>query len=305
MKILLFRLKRRFRASAAGKRFVAAVSTTRFGDMLYKTADAFGLTDTAPSEQGKIERENAVVFYRDNADRVEKILARLADDKSRDVYAKIIRYRQTLDKKDRPAFSLYDQYFPKDVVSLSDKEVFIDCGAYTGDTAAAFVNRTKGRYERLVGFETDASLFSHIDKTLPRSVFFNKGVWDKADRLAFCAADSYGKIADTSVSSSTVFDRSDRAEQSETTVDVVPIDSVAECAGATFIKMDIEGAELPALKGAEQTIRRNKPKLAVCIYHSNADTIDIPEYVIGLDIGYKLFVRQHFGTVCETVLYAV
>ena len=304
MKTLLFRLKRRFRASAAGKRFVAAVSNTRFGDMLYKTLDAFGLTDTAPSEQGKIEREKAVVFYRDNAGRVERILSQLADGKSRDVFAKIVRYRQTLDKKDRPAFSMYDQYFPKDVVSLSDEEVFVDCGAYTGDTARAFVQRTKGRYKRLVGFETDAALFARIDKTLPRSVFFNKGVWDKADRVAFCADDSYGKIADTSVSSSTVFDRSDRGAQNET-VDVVPIDFVAECADATFIKMDIEGAELPALKGAEQTIRRNKPKLAVCIYHSNADTLDIPEYVIGLDMGYKLFVRQHFGTVCETVLYAV
>lgn len=83
------------------------------------------------------------------------------------------------------------------------------------------------------------------------------------------------------------------------------IDNIPECADATFIKMDIEGAEQNALAGAEKTIRRNRPKLAICIYHSDEDMLDIPERVLALNMGYKLYVRHHFGTICETVLYAV
>jgi hypothetical protein len=75
----------------------------------------------------------------------------------------------------------------------------------------------------------------------------------------------------------------------------------------TFIKMDVEGAELNALKGAEKTILKDKPKLAICIYHSNEDMVCIAEYIHNLAPEYKLYVRQHFlfPSAAETVLYAI
>lgn len=81
--------------------------------------------------------------------------------------------------------------------------------------------------------------------------------------------------------------------------------------------MDIEGAELNALKGAKETILRDKPKLAICLYHSDNDMLDIPEYIHSLVPEYKLYIRQHseseqdnddirFGFfIIETVLYAL
>lgn len=69
--------------------------------------------------------------------------------------------------------------------------------------------------------------------------------------------------------------------------------------------MDIEGAESSALKGSEEIIKRNHPKLAICLYHSNADMIDIPEYVHNLVPEYSLFVSTHTMGIAETVLYAV
>ena len=93
----------------------------------------------------------------------------------------------------------------------------------------------------------------------------------------------------------------DGAEQLE----VVSIDSVEECKNATFIKMDIEGAELDALEGAKQTILRNRPKLAICIYHSNEDMLRIIEYVHNMVPDYSLYVRHHSRAYNETVLYAV
>ena len=86
----------------------------------------------------------------------------------------------------------------------------------------------------------------------------------------------------------------------------MPIDeAIAEGDKVTFIKMDVEGAELESLKGAEKTIRRDKPKLAICIYHKPEDMWTIPLYIKELVPEYKLYIRHHSSGVCETVLYAV
>ena len=73
---------------------------------------------------------------------------------------------------------------------------------------------------------------------------------------------------------------------------------------ADFIKMDIEGAELNALKGAEQTIRRFKPKLAITVYHSLNDFWEIPEWLESLGLGYKFYLRHFTIHAEETVLFA-
>ena len=82
------------------------------------------------------------------------------------------------------------------------------------------------------------------------------------------------------------------------------IDDCTECQDMTMLKMDIEGAEYNALEGAKDTIVEKKPKLAICIYHSDEDMVRIPEWIHELVPEYKLYVRQHSNCFCETVLYA-
>lgn len=72
-----------------------------------------------------------------------------------------------------------------------------------------------------------------------------------------------------------------------------------------FIKMDVEGSELDALKGAQQTIRKFKPKMAICIYHKPDDYIDIPKFIDELNLGYSFFIDHHTIYLNETVLFAV
>lgn len=89
-------------------------------------------------------------------------------------------------------------------------------------------------------------------------------------------------------------------------IPVMPIDSAVDAAErVTMIKMDVEGAELESLKGARETILRNKPKLAICIYHEPKDLTEIPLYIKSLVPEYKLFVRHHSNYFGETVLYAI
>jgi FkbM family methyltransferase len=71
-----------------------------------------------------------------------------------------------------------------------------------------------------------------------------------------------------------------------------------------FIKMDIEGAELAALKGAEKTVRKHRPKLAISIYHNKNDFRDIPQYIRSLDLGYQYYLGHYTIHAAETVLYA-
>ena len=70
-----------------------------------------------------------------------------------------------------------------------------------------------------------------------------------------------------------------------------------------FIKLDIEGAELPCLKGAQKTIKKFKPRLALCVYHKDDDLITIPQYVKSLVPEYKMYLKHHTDGIQETVLY--
>ena len=89
----------------------------------------------------------------------------------------------------------------------------------------------------------------------------------------------------------------------------VPVISIDEAIDpedrVTIMKMDIEGSELEGLKGARKTIQRDKPKLAICIYHRLEDMTEIPLYIKELVPEYKLYVRHHSSCDSETVLYAV
>lgn len=71
-----------------------------------------------------------------------------------------------------------------------------------------------------------------------------------------------------------------------------------------FIKMDIEGAELPALKGALATMRKFKPDLAIAIYHSWEDLVHIPLWLASQQIGYRFYLRHYTIHSEETILFA-
>jgi FkbM family methyltransferase len=90
--------------------------------------------------------------------------------------------------------------------------------------------------------------------------------------------------------------------------ETITIDDTAarfELARVNFIKMDIEGAELEALRGGEATIRKHRPKLAISLYHNPQDVETIPRYLAGLDLGYRFYLDHHTIYSNETVLFGV
>lgn len=95
-------------------------------------------------------------------------------------------------------------------------------------------------------------------------------------------------------------------DDGEVSISAVTIDeTIRKGDKVTFIKMDVEGAELESLKGAKEIIIRDKPKLAISIYHKPEDMAAIPLYIKRLVPKYKFYIRHHSNGSSETVLYAI
>lgn len=218
----------------------------------------------------------------------------LADDLSRKTFEAFLNAKLGGAAGALAAVSCKEQYFPKGIIELSDREVFVDGGAYTGDTLLTFLRLSGARSARCHAFEPDpataARLTATVEKRGLRGVtVHNKGLWSAPATLPFSVW--HGTSA-SAVSGA-----------GEVTVEADAVDRAAP--DATFIKLDVEGAELEALRGAAETIRRNRPKLAVCVYHKPGDLFEIPLFIKSLAPEYRLYLRQHQPVACETVLYAV
>lgn len=233
-------------------------------------------------------------FLSENKAILTKLREDLSDEASKQALDEFIHQRNT-GVFCKP-YSHKPEYFDDEIVSLIENEVFIDCGAYDGDSILAFCNALKERgisgYKKIYAFEADKVNAHKLEENLSgleHVQLIVKGVYDQVCTLRFSENGTMGSM---------VADEGNKIEA--TTIDeIVGGDEV------TFIKMDIEGSELKALKGAENTIRRWKPKLAICVYHRVEDLITIPQYIQSLRSDYKLFYRNYCQLGLEAIIYAV
>jgi FkbM family methyltransferase len=187
------------------------------------------------------------------------------------------------------------QYFNQDLLALSDNEIFIDLGAYKGDTIEAFISSVKGKYKKIIAFEPDQENMLCLNRyilenNIENVVVYKLASWNKKGILRFHEDGSYISQVSDKGTSSTYADSVDNV-----LFNITPV---------TLIKMDIEGAELKTIEGAESIIKRYKPKLAICVYHRADDIYEIPLAIKKLVPEYKLYLRQHSDSLLDTVLYA-
>ena len=247
-----------------------------------------------PTKEMKQKAINERQFFSEHARELKEAYDSLEDERSRAVFENILKFRATgkgkFLKKSCNKVTWKNQYLVPEL-EFSDSEVIVDCGAFIGDTAEIFYKEIPGC--RVISLEPDENNFESLQKLgLPGLKCIKAGAWSEDTTLSF---DDNGRSDSGKVSDS-----------GSTKIEVKALNNLPECRSATYIKMDIEGAELAALKGAEKIIRENRPKLAVCLYHNPQDLFEIPLYIKELDPDYKLFVYHHsvFGHT-ETVLYAV
>jgi len=193
-----------------------------------------------------------------------------------------------------------EKYFPKDIIRLEENEVFIDAGSHNLETSLELKNRCPN-LKKVLAFEPDPENYKQCIQKKEQTSFneaeiFPFGTWSHKDTLYFSSKGMGSSIKNEN--------------ESLLTIDVVAIDDIISTScktplQITYIKMDVEGAELESLKGAKDVIQRDKPKLAICIYHKPEDMVTIPLYIKEIVPGYKLYVRHHSNSIYETVLYAI
>lgn len=248
----------------------------------------------------KTDYSETAKYIKLNKRRIKSNVACLQDRKSKMVYRNLLKYRASHKRKYLKGCVDHTQYFDKDIVCLKYEEHFVDCGAYKGDTIVDFIKLAKSKKIntkkiKITAFEPDDYNFGklvHIKKKYADiSINIRKeGTWSKKDNLGFkCNVEEACMIA----------------EDGEDIVHVNSIDNVLKNDKVTFIKMDVEGAELESLKGAEKIIARDHPRLAISIYHSDEDMIGIIEFLREKYPFYSYYVRHYTYFFGDTVLYAV
>jgi len=229
---------------------------------------------------------------RDHAEHLDWVRARIQEEESRDIFERIVRFRLTADSSFIGNFqeNQHNQYF-EDFLRL-DKvgECFVDAGGFDGHTTEQFIARCP-EYTAVHIFEPDPRNISIVRKVFartPRVHCYPFGLGEEITRVRF---DSSGSTSTVSSNGSVEIDI--------TTLDGFLFDDV------TFLKMDIEGGEIGAIRGARETILRSHPRLAVCVYHEASDLWRIPKEVLSIRNDYQIYLRHYTEGVTETVMFFI
>lgn len=189
-----------------------------------------------------------------------------------------------------------DEYFYEDFLSFGYEEIFVDAGCCDLESSIDFFNVCPG-LKKVYAFEPDpdnyekcCDKYKGIQSNFPETLIYPYGTWSSTDTLRF----SSGQAGSSHIG------------EGETVIEARAIDDIVDPKEIiTFIKMDVEGAELESLRGAEKTIKRCRPKLAICIYHKPEDMITLPEFIMNFGIDYKYYVRSYSNAENEVVFYAI
>jgi len=199
---------------------------------------------------------------------------------------------------------IYKQYeYRKRVpeIKVQNGDYVIDGGGCWGDTTLYFAHSV-GASGRVYTFE----FVPENLRILRRNLELNPCLMERVEIVPNPLWNSSGEKVNYSANGPGTSVNSDQTESS-LQVSTMSIDDLVRDKAlprVDFIKMDIEGAELNALRGAEKTIRKFGPKLAISAYHKRDDLIEIPSYLNGLGVGYEFFLDHFTIHREETVLFA-
>ena len=206
----------------------------------------------------------------ENIQYYDKVYNLLADSISKEVFWRLIQFRIVPDIRfiEMACDSNNHQYFDKNIVSCGEDEVFVDCGGFTGDTTEDYIAMYKD-YKRIYVYESADDNIATCRNNLSKykKIVVRKGIVDS--------------------------------------VQVISLDEDIK-ESVTFIKMDMEGLEIPAIIGAKNHIKNDNPKLAICTDHVVSDMWEIPLLIYEINPDYKLYFRHYNPNQNrQTVLYAI
>ncbi|WP_052713045.1 FkbM family methyltransferase [Pseudoalteromonas rubra] len=222
---------------------------------------------------------------------IMKVFNSLEDDESKNCFSQVMWYRLTGDNCRDFGFkvSIEQQYF-EGFIKDDAAGIFVDGGGFDGDTAEKYIEFYGGDFSKIYVFEPDECNAKNARKNLSKFdnvIIQQKGLSDESDCLQF---------------SSLKTTYSSFSESGSQSIEVTTIDeSVREC--VNFIKLDVEGFDLKALKGAKVHIKEDTPVMAISVYHDPNHFWEIPEFVLSNNNKYKLRFRHYTEGWSESVMF--
>lgn len=228
--------------------------------------------------------------FEQNYKEYKKTYELLKDKKSKEIFTKIINFKISFDLDFMQGFTNNheEQYFDKELIPNIADIIFVDGGAYVGDTLALIIKNFPN-YKKIYCIEPN-ELHLNIAKrgfaNIKNIEFINCGLGAKKESL---------KEANTNAH---------HGSHDYQALNINTIDNLIS-KKIDFLKLDIEGAEQDALKGAKNTIKKYKPILAICVYHKAQDWYKIPQIILSINPNYDVFLRHYMEGIYETVMYFI
>lgn len=226
----------------------------------------------------------------------------IGDEQSKKLYEFVVNLRlqdKVIDYDIETIKDYYSdkQYIVEDLVDYKTFCSYIDCGAYVGDSLELFIEKG-GSGAMYYCFEMDKEIYQILNKNIREKYsdyknnikIYPYGVGEQTMQMTYIEDDTGGSRLDNNASKK---------------AQIIALDDLCFETKIDFLKMDIEGAEQQALRGSTNLIRRDKPVLAISMYHSFRQIVELPQIIRQLDDNYHMYIRHHKHTIDDTVLYAI
>ncbi|MCQ2487434.1 MAG: FkbM family methyltransferase [Clostridia bacterium] len=218
---------------------------------------------------------------------IEFVRSILADDISKKVFENLLKYRVTGKIEYAIAAETDREEVFENIIRLGSNEAYVDLGAYRGDTIEEFLELTDYKFDRIYALEPDRKnykkLCEYIDSLSSDSI-------DKS-RISLVNKASYN--CEKVMSFDGGGGRNSSLDCGSDIAHTVAVDDVLMGERASYIKMDVEGAEFETLEGLKSTLKDYRPALAISAYHKTADLFKLPQHILSLNNEYEIYLRHH------------
>lgn len=230
------------------------------------------------------------------------------DEKSIETYNAIMVAMLTGSVESCLAVMEKDMYFALPEFSGTFDEIFVDAGAFVGDTVERFIWENLGTFRHLYAFEPGRKQFLALERRISRLL----SEWAigqdcvtvvRAGLAAENGRRAFSFLYDSPLRHGLTTENTENTQNDSESIEVYSLDSFLNGKAVTFIKADVEGMEMDLLRGAQTTIGRYRPKMAVCVYHYPSDLIEVAAFVRSLVPEYRFSIRQHAPIFGDFVLY--
>lgn len=240
-----------------------------------------------------------------NVDRYIELIDVLEDEKSVNSLFAFLNTKITgdisyiLDVFERPM-----TFFDNDLFCASENEVYMDIGAYDGDTIKIFLDASNGKYKKIIALEPDLKNYEKLSNFVKNNkmndvVLTTKGAWNTSTVLKFYEGNEQ-------ISSVVVDDRNIiNNNNSVVKIEVGRLDEMFGNENVTMMKINYLDGVIEALEGAKNIIIKERPKIVSTVGFNVTNILKIVEYLHSLKLDYKFYLRFNSAMTSRLVLYTI